>query len=397
MAKETKRAILIIVLANFIICLGWGLIIPVEPFIKIEYHLTAGQMGFMTSLYAFAQFVFSPIVGKVSDKYGRAPILTTGLLLYMVAELLFAVAGTVLWFNISRIIGGISAAMVGTTSMAMAADLSSDKDRAKVIGWISAALSGGLIIGPGIGGVLANISYKTPFWFAGISGLIAAIVFMVGLPQHLKAQSHGDLVDGISITEKGFKSIMNKAVIILFAMILISSFGLAGFESIFTLYVNQVFHFTLNEIALVLILNGIFSLILQVVLFDRMVNMFSEIGLTRICFAIGTLSTVWILVAHTQIEVIIATLFIFCSFDILRPSITTMLTRFGEKNQGLINGVNMSLTSIGNIIGPIFAGGLMDINPHIPYIIVAVILGISALITFIVSHEMKINQNIKTN
>ena len=100
---------------------------------------------------------------------------------------------------------------------------------------------------------------------------------------------------------------MNKAVIILFAMILISSFGLAGFESIYTLYVNQVFHFTLNEIALVLILNGIFSLILQVVLFDRMVNMFSEIGLTRICFAIGTLSTVWILVAHTQIEVIIAT------------------------------------------------------------------------------------------
>ena len=85
--------------------------------------------------------------------------------------------------------------------MAMAADLSSDKDRAKVIGWISAALSGGLIIGPGIGGVLANISYKTPFWFAGISGLIAAIVFMVGLPQHLKAQSHGDLVDEF-ITKK---------------------------------------------------------------------------------------------------------------------------------------------------------------------------------------------------
>ncbi|WP_429971692.1 MFS transporter [Fructilactobacillus sp. Tb1] len=397
MAKETKRAILIIVLANFIICLGWGLIIPVEPFIKIEYHLTAGQMGIMTSLYAFAQFIFSPVVGKISDKTGRTPILTAGLILYAVSEFMFAAAGDVMWFNISRIIGGISAAMVGTTSMAMAADLSSDKDRAKVIGWISAALSGGLIIGPGLGGVLANMSYKMPFWFSGISGIVAAIIFTIGIPKHLKAQSHGEVIEGLPVSDKGYKSIMSKAVIILFAMILVSSFGLSGFESIYTLYVNEVFKFTLNEIAIVLILNGIFSLILQVVLFDKMVNFFSEIGLTRICFIIGTLSTVWILLAHSQIEVIIATLFIFCAFDILRPSITTMLTRFGKNNQGLINGINMSLTSIGNIIGPIFAGGLMDINPHIPYIIVATILGASALITSLVSHEMKINKNIKTN
>lgn len=120
---------------------------------------------------------------------------------------------------------------------------------------------------------------------------------MVGLPKHIKNQSNGHQVGQVNITEKGLKAIMSKVVIILFTMILISSFGLAGFESIYTLYVNQVFKFTLNEISITLILNGIFSLILQVLLFDKLVNFFSEIRLTRICFLISTIGIVWLLFA----------------------------------------------------------------------------------------------------
>ncbi|USS89010.1 MFS transporter [Fructilactobacillus cliffordii] len=397
MSKENRRAIYIIIAANFIICLGWSLVIPVEPFIKTEYHLTAGEMGMMTSLFAFTQFLFSPIVGRLSDRIGRVPILTAGLLLYAFSEFLFALAGSLLWFDLSRLIGGISAAMVGTTSMALAADLSSERERARVIGWISAAFSGGLIIGPGLGGVLANLSYKTPFWFAGVSGIVAALVFVVGIPSHLKEHSHGNVVDGVAITDKGLKRLLNKSIVTLFFMILVSSFGLAGFESIYTLYVHQVFNFSLNQIALVLILNGIFSLILQVVMFDRLVSWFGEIGLTRICFLVSMAGIFWIIFAHTAVEVIIATLLIFCAFDVLRPAITTLLTRFGKNNQGLINGVNMSLTSIGNIAGPIFAGTLMDKNPSLPYLIVAIIMLCSALITWVVSHEMKTDQHVRSN
>ncbi|USS84660.1 MFS transporter [Fructilactobacillus myrtifloralis] len=389
MSKETRRAIFIIIAANFIICLGWSLVIPVEPFIKNEYHLTAGEMGMMTSLFAFTQFLFSPLVGRLSDRVGRAPILTVGLFLFAFSQFIFALANSLLWFDLSRLIGGVAAAMVGTTSMALAADLSSERERARVIGWISAAFSGGLIIGPGIGGILANLSYKTPFWFAGVSGILAALVFIFGMPSHLKERSHGKLVDGVPLRTGSFKQLLNKSIITLFFMILVASFGLAGFESIYTLYVNQVFHFSLNQIALVLILNGIFSLFLQVVLFDRLVNWVGEIGLTRICFLVSMAGILWILVAHTAVEVIVATLLIFCAFDVLRPAITTLLTRFGKNNQGLINGVNMSLTSIGNIAGPIFAGTLMDQNPSLPYLIVAIIMFCSALITWVVSYEMK--------
>ncbi|KRM91252.1 MFS transporter [Fructilactobacillus florum] len=391
MNHATKKAIAIIIIANFIICLGWSLVIPIGPFIKTQYHLTAADMGIMTSLFAFSQFIFSPIVGRLSDRIGRAPILTIGLLLYTISEFLFAAAGTLWLFDISRLIGGIAAAMVGTTSMALAADLSSERDRARVIGWLSASFSGGLILGPGLGGVLANVSYKTPFWVAGTAGIIAAIVFVFGMPSHLKHHSRGAVADPSIIRKGRLNTILTKPLVALFLMILIASFGLAGFESIYTIYVNQVFKFTLNEIALVMILNGIFSLILQVILFDRLVRWFTEIGLTRLCFLISTAGIVWILLTQQPVSVIVATLFIFCAFDILRPAITTLLTRFGQNQQGLINGINVSLTSIGNIIGPIFAGSLMDINPHIPYTIVAIILFISALMTWLVQHELSIH------
>lgn len=151
MRKVTKRAILILVLSEFLVCLGISLVIPVMPFIKNELHLTATDMGIMTSLFAFTQFVASPIIGRVSDRLGRKPVLVIGLFLYMLSEFLFAITNYLWMFNISRIVGGLSAAMVVPTAMAMAADITTPLQRAKVIGWLSAAFSGGLILGPGLG------------------------------------------------------------------------------------------------------------------------------------------------------------------------------------------------------------------------------------------------------
>ena len=147
MCKVTKRAILILVLSEFLVCLGISLVIPVMPFIKNELHLTATDMGIMTSLFAFTQFVASPIIGRVSDRLGRKPVLVIGLFLYMLSEFLFAITNYLWMFNISRIVGGLSAAMVVPTAMAMAADITTPLQRAKVIGWLSAAFSGGLILG----------------------------------------------------------------------------------------------------------------------------------------------------------------------------------------------------------------------------------------------------------
>jgi len=121
MKKQTKRAILVLLVSEFLVCLGISLVIPVMPFLKTSLHLTAFDMGVMTSLFALVQFVASPIVGRISDRIGRKKILVIGSLLYMLSEILFAVTNNLLMFDISRAVGGLSAAMYVPTSMALAA------------------------------------------------------------------------------------------------------------------------------------------------------------------------------------------------------------------------------------------------------------------------------------
>ncbi|AVK61970.1 MFS transporter [Lactobacillus sp. CBA3605] len=386
MTRQTRRAIFILIFSEFLVCLGISLVIPVMPFIKNDLKLTATDMGIMNALFALAQFVASPLIGRLSDRIGRKPVLAGGLFLYMVSEFLFALTNQLWVFNISRLIGGLSAAMVVPTAMALASDITTKRQRAKVIGWLSAAFSGGLILGPGIGGILAGISYKTPFWVAGSLGLISAIVLLSLLPSDAETLAQREPERDSKAEPASHplsRAFWTVPIIILFTMILVSSFGLQGFESIYSIYVNEVFHFSLSNIAMVLTLNGLISLFLQVALFDTFVQKWGERRVIRVCFAAAAICTIWITQAHTKWEVMIATLVIFSAFDLLRPAITTLLTKASESNQGLINGLNMSLTSVGNIVGPIMSGMLLDMNTHYPYIVVAGFLIVSYLMAFL--------------
>lgn len=380
MSNRTKRTITILIFSEFLICLGMSLIFPVMPFIKNELHFTATDMGIMSSLYALMQFIASPLIGRLSDRIGRKPLLLGGLGLFALSEVLFALTNHLYMFDLSRIIGGLSAGMFVPTAQALAADVTDLKHRAKVIGWLSAAFSGGLILGPGLGGLLAQHGYKTPFWTAAILGLIGLIATLVLLPKDEPRQE-----TTTNATAKGdWRAVLTGPMLMLFVLILVSSFGLQSFESIYSIFVNEVFGFTLKDIALVLTLNGIISLIAQVVFFDRIVQAISEIGLIRVAFAASALGVFWLMFTHSKVIVMVMTLVAFTAFDLLRPAITTLLTKASASNQGVINGLNMSLTSVGNIAGPLIASALLDWNYHIPYAVVVFFLAISFGLTYTV-------------
>ena len=110
--------------------------------------------------------------------------------------------------------------------------------------------------------------------------------------------------------------------------------------------------------------------------------MVGEVRLIRYCFFASAAGTVFVIYDHSHWQLIVATLVVFEAFDMLRPAITTLLTKLGSDNQGLLNGVNMSLTSVGNIIGPLISGALLDVNYQYPYWIVIVFLLVSFAITF---------------
>lgn len=215
--------------------------------------------------------------------------------------------------------------------------------------------------------------------------MVSMFVAAVMLPREEPVTTRQAVSDTHSLAGNwaAIKQVVTPLMIALFLMIFIMAFGLAGFESIYSLFVNEVHHFSLQAIALVLTLNGIVSLILQVFCFNRLVQWLGEIRLVRYCFFGSAIATIFVIYDHSHWQLIVATLVVFEAFDMLRPAITTLLTKLSQGNQGLLNGINMSLTSVGNIVGPLMSGALLDVNYLWPYWVVFAFLMVSFLLTFV--------------
>ncbi len=144
---------------------------PVMPSFMNIMHLSGSTMGYLVAVFAVSQLVMSPFAGRWVDRYGRKKIIIIGLFLFGVSELIFGVGTNVSVFYLSRILGGISAAFIMPGVTAYVADITSVQERPKAMGYISAAISLGFIIGPGIGGFVAEYGIRLPFFLA------AAIAF----------------------------------------------------------------------------------------------------------------------------------------------------------------------------------------------------------------------------
>lgn len=168
---------------------GWGIIIPVIP--KLIQELIHGDVseaakigGWIAFSYAITQFVFSPIIGNLSDKFGRRPIILVSLFAFGLDYILLALAPTITWLFIGRIIAGISGASI-TTASAYIADVSTPENRAKNFGMIGAAFGLGFIIGPVIGGLLGQYGSRVPFYAAAVLCMLNFLYGYFILPESL--------------------------------------------------------------------------------------------------------------------------------------------------------------------------------------------------------------------
>lgn len=377
---KTNKLVLATLLLNlFIAFLGIGLVIPVTPTIMNELNISGTVVGYMVSAFALAQLIMSPIAGKWVDKFGRKPMIIIGLLIFSVSELLFGIGETVEVLFASRILGGISAAFIMPAVTAFIADITTSNTRPKALGYMSAAISTGFIIGPGIGGFLADISTRLPFFFAAGFGLFATILSLITL----KEPARNDEYDDQPIQKSGFGRIFAPMYFVAFMVILISSFGLASFESLFALFVDHKFGFTAKDIAIVISLGAIVGVIVQVGLFDRLTRWIGEISLIRYSLIVSTVLVLVLTYVTSYWAILLVTMTVFTGFDLMRPAVTTYLSRIAGNEQGFVGGMNSMFTSIGNIIGPIIGGILFDIDLNYPFYFATVVLAIGIALTFV--------------
>src|SRR5689334_6975793 len=192
--KNSRQAALGFILVTvFIDVIGWGLIIPVMPPLiagmkKIAVNEASSYGGWLLSAYAIMQFVCAPILGNLSDKYGRRPILLFSLLGFGIDYLFLALAPSYGWLFVGRIIAGITGASF-TTASAYIADISTSETRAKNFGMIGAAFGLGFIIGPAIGGLLGSFGPRVPFIVAAGLCFLNFLYGVFVLPESLKPEN----------------------------------------------------------------------------------------------------------------------------------------------------------------------------------------------------------------
>lgn len=370
-----KMSLAILLTNLFIAFLGIGLVIPVLPTIMNELHLSGTVVGNLVAAFALAQLIVSPIAGRWVDQFGRKKMIVIGLLIFSFSEFLFGIGKIVEILFLSRILGGISAAFIMPAVTAFIADITTMETRPKALGYMSAAISTGFIIGPGIGGFLAEIGPRIPFFAAAILAFIAAVLSIITLRE--PERTHGEMIE-----EKlsGWKKIFSPLYFIPFIIIFITSFSLAAFESLFSLYVDHKFSFTPKDIAIIITGGALVGAIAQVALFDRLTKYLGEIGVIRYSLIISVILVYMMTVVTAYVHILLVTFIVFIGFDLIRPAITSYLSKIAGDEQGFVGGMNSMFTSIGNVIGPIIGGILFDIELDYPFYFAAITLALGVLI-----------------
>ena len=394
MSKKQKLTLSILLMNLFIAFLGIGLVIPVLPTLMNELNISGTTVGFLTAAFALTQLVVSPFAGKAVDKFGRKIMIVIGLFVFGFSEFLFGMGKTIEVLFLSRILGGVSAAFIMPAVTAFIADITDMDTRPKALGFMSAAISTGFIIGPGIGGFLADFGTRVPFYTAGVLGVVAAILSIVLLSEPERQEQ--PVMDSDAEGKSSLKKIMMPMFLIAFIVIFVASFGLAAFESFFALFVDHKFNFTPMDIAIAITGGAILGAIFQVALFDKLTKVMGEINLIRwSLFASAILVFVLTLVnSYWAIMAVVFTVFI--GFDLIRPAVTTYLSRIAGNDQGFVGGMNSFFTSLANVFGPIIGGWMFDIDINYPFYFgtVVIIVGLTIAMFWVDPTNRKVSTKV---
>lgn len=358
MKKTQKSAAIGFIFITLLIDItGWGIIIPVVPklieeLIHADVSEAAKYGGWLSFAYAFIQFVFSPLVGNLSDKYGRRPIILLSLFGFSIDYIFLALSPTILWLFVGRIIAGITGASV-TTASAYIADISTDEDRAKNFGLIGAAFGLGFIIGPVLGGILGHYGSRVPFYAAAVLCMVNFIYGYFVLPESLDKENRRAF-DWRRANPIGSLKLLRKhpeisGLVISLILIYIASHAVQSNWSFYTM-----FRFNWDE-RMVGISLGVVGLLVGLVqgLLIRWINPLigdrKSIYYGLLLYGIGML----LFAFATEGWMMFVFLIPYCLGGICGPALQSIITKNIPSNeQGELQGALTSLMSATSIIGP---------------------------------------------
>src|SRR6516165_3848916 len=353
MKKSPLATILSIV---FIDLIGFGMIIPILPLYAARFRANEWQIGFLLASYSFMQFLAAPLLGWLSDKYGRRPILLCSLIGSAFGYLLMANAISLSVLFLARGIMGVAGASVGTAS-AYIADITPPENRSRRIGLIGAAFGVGFILGPATGGILSHFSVVAPFWFAAILSILNAIVMWVVLPE---PERHAVRQQGRADLRETFEQAGSWR---LGVITLIYFIGIAGFAIVTVIYAqvsNRRFDLNQSQISYIFVMMGLIGALIQGGAIGRLAKRFGDVNLAIAGFAVMAISMMAMPLAHSIFLFLLFSAGLALGNSLSQPTISAIASKGASPAlQGRVLGIVQSAGSLGRVFGPVIAGVLL--------------------------------------
>lgn len=403
MANKRNAAIGFIFITLLIDVIGFGIIIPVMPQLIADLkHVdisTAAKYGsYLTVAYAVTQFVFAPVLGSLSDKYGRRPVLLFSLFGFGIDYLFLALAPAYSWLFAGRIIAGITGASFSTAA-AYIADISEPENRAKNFGMIGAAFGIGFIIGPLLGGLLSSFGQRIPFYAAAALALLNWVYGYFVLPESLKKENRREFSwkranpVGTLLHLRKFASVAGLLLSVL--LLYIAAHAVMSNWNYFTIH-----RFKWNEtmVGISLAVVGVLVALVQAGL-TRVIN--PKIGSEKSLYSGLALYAIGMLLfgIANQSWMMFVFLIPYCLGGIAQPAIQAVMAGKVPPNaQGELQGAITSLMSLAAIIGPLVMNNLFFFFTHseapvylpgAPFFLGAILMAASAIIAYKTLHQTK--------
>lgn len=364
--KFFTAPLIIIFVTIFVDLIGFGMVIPILPYYANTepYNATPLQIGFLVATYSLMQFFFSPILGRLSDRYGRRPVLFISILGSAAGYFVIGFAGTLFLVFAGRIIGGITGGNI-STAQAYIADVTSKENRAKGMGLFGAAFGLGFIFGPAGAGILSKYGVHVPFFFAAALSFVNAVVLYFILPESLTREKRAEAPKRKNRFLEIFESFAHKEFreINIVYFLLVTSFSIMTYA--FVLYTAFRFGFTAEQNGFLFAFIGIIAIVAQGVLFNRLVQKFGESTLVvaGCLMMVASLFLVPIVgPGYGGLTVLLlGTALLAFGNSLASPGLTSLASKTAsEKDQGRTLGIMQSGASLARVIGPVLGGVLLN-------------------------------------
>ena len=359
------KRLYVIFIIIFTEVLGFSMVLPLVPYLGLSLGLTYSQIGLIVSVFSICQLFASPITGKLSDHFGRKPLFILSQISTCVGFIFLGFATTAILLVVARLVDGLLGSNM-TVSQAYISDITEPKHRTKVYGYSSGVFGAGLIFGPFIGGILSQIDYSVPMFFAAVITVISILLVILFLPETVSKKagdislSFNDVVPVNNLKHFARNPKIRNSLLMFF--IYNTAFFL--FISNVSLLAEAQFHVTADQASFFMVWIGVIRVGIQTVLIARILRALGEKRVLVTGILSMTISMVMLIFSAEYLFVFVPLIFLAYGTGVSRPILTSELTNsVTQKETGTLLGVNNSLNSVAQIITPILGGFIIEYLP----------------------------------